>query len=160
MFPLSSARARRLSAIGLALILPLIAGCDGILDPSYNDEHDLDRARDRWYATSAYEYEVTVDRQCQCLYTGPIRMLVRGGVPVAAVDRYSGAPVSASVLRYYPSVEELFDLIDDALFGTSVNVDVSYDHSYGFPRVTYIDYDRFYTDDDMHFEVRELRLVR
>ena len=87
-------------------------------------------------------------------------MLVRGGVPVAAVDRYSGAPVSLSVLRYYPSVEELFDLIDDALFGSSSDVDVSYDHSYGFPRVTYIDYDRFYTDDDLRFELREFRVVR
>jgi len=158
MFRLSSHRALRLSA--LALIVPLLAGCDGILDPSYNDEHDLERARDRWYATSVYEYEVTVDRRCQCTYTGPILMLVRGGIPVAAVDRYSGAPVSSSVLRYYPSVEELFDLIDDALFGTSVDVNVSYDHSYGFPRVTYIDYDRFYTDDDLRFELREFRVLR
>lgn len=158
MFRLSSDRALRLSA--LALIVPLLASCDGILDPGYNDEHDLERARDRWYATSVYEYEVTVDRRCQCTYTGPIRMLVRGGVPVAAVDRYSGAPVSLSVLRYYPSVEELFDLIDDALFGSTSDVDVSYDHSYGFPRVTYIDYDRFYTDDDLRFELREFRVLR
>ena len=158
MFPLSFARARRV--VTLALILPILAGCEGIFDPSGNDEHNLERARDRWYATRVYEYEVTVDRRCECIYTGPIRMLVRNGVPVAAVDRHSGAPVPSSVLRYYPSVEELFDLIDDALFGTSVDVDVSYDHSYGFPRVTYIDYDRFYTDDDLHFEVRELRVVR
>jgi hypothetical protein len=37
-------------------------------------------------------------------------------------------------------------------------VDVSYDHSYGYPRVTYIDYDRFYTDDDITYELREFRL--
>lgn len=160
MFPVSSGLTRRLSACGLALILPFVAGCSGIFDPDYNDERDLERARDRWYASRAYEYEVTVDRRCECLYTGPIRMLVRGGIPIGAVDRYSGVPVPSNVLRYYPSVEELFDLIDEALYGTAVDVDASYDHSYGFPRVTSIDYDRFYTDDDMHFELREFRAVR
>lgn len=156
MFLISSKLARRLSL----LALPLVAACEGVFDPDYNEERDLERARDRWYASRVFEYEVTVDRRCECLYTGAIRMLVRDGVPVAAVDRYSGAPVPTSVLRYYPSVEELFDLIDDALFSHSNDVDVSYDHSYGFPRVTYIDYDRFYTDDDLRFEVRELRVIR
>jgi hypothetical protein len=160
MFPLSSPLTRRLSPLVAALALPLIAGCSGIFDPDSNEERDLERARDRWYAARAYEYEVTVDRRCECLYTGAIRMLVRDGVPVAAVDRYSGAPVPVTVLRYYPSVEELFDLIDDALYGRSNDVDVSYDHSYGYPRVTYIDYDQFYTDDDLHFDVRELRVIR
>ncbi|HEV8364899.1 MAG TPA: DUF6174 domain-containing protein [Gemmatimonadaceae bacterium] len=151
--------ARRLSSLALFLVLPLAVGCEGIFDPSHNDERDLERARDRWYATNAFQYEITVDRRCACQYTGPIRMLVRDGTPVAAVDRYSGAQVPLSVLRYYPSVEELFDLIDEAIFGRSVNnVDVSYDHSYGFPRVTYIDYDRFYTDDDITYELREFRL--
>lgn len=144
----------------LVLLVPLLTACSGVFDPDYNEERDFERARDRWYASGAYEYEVTVDRQCQCLYTGPIRMLVRGGVPIAAVDRYSGAPVSSSVLRYYPSVEELFDLIDDALYGRSNDVDVSYDHSYGYPRRTYIDYDSFYTDDDLHFELSEFRAIR
>ena len=159
MSRLLSVFARRISALGVFLVLPLAVACEGIFDPSYNDERDLDRARDRWYATNVYEYEVTVDRRCECQYTGPIRMLVRDGIPVAAVDRYSGAQVPLSVLRYYPSVEELFDLIDDALFGRQVNnVDVSYDHSYGYPRVTYIDYDRFYTDDDITYQLSEFRL--
>ena len=158
MSRLLSVFSRRLPSVALFLVLPLAAGCDGILDPSYNDERDLERARDRWFATNAYEYEITVDRRCECLYTGPIRMLVRGGKPVAAVDRYSGAQVPLSVLRYYPSVEELFDLIDDAVYGRSADVDVSYDNSYGFPRVTYIDYDRLYSDDDITYELREFRL--
>ena len=160
MFRLLSAITRRASIITLALILPLLAGCEGIFDPDYNEERDYERARDRWYSTRAIEYEVTVDRRCECLYTGPIRMLVRDGVPVAAVDRYSGAPVPLNVLRYYPSVEELFDLIDEAIYGRSHDIDVSYDASYGYPRVTYIDYDQFYTDDDLQFDVRELRVIR
>lgn len=150
--------ARRFSVRATLLLLPFSLGCDGIFDPTYNDERDLERARDRWYATNAYEYEVTVDRRCECTYTGPIRVLVRGGTPVAAVDRYTGAQVPLSVLRYYPSVEELFDLIDDAIYGRSADVNVSYDHSYGYPRVTRIDYDRFYTDDDITYEMREFRL--
>jgi hypothetical protein len=160
MFPRLSIRTPRLFTAALTFMVPLITGCSGIFDPEYNEERDLERARDRWYATAAYEYEVTVDRRCECLYTGPIRMLVRGGVPVAAVDRYSGAPVPLTVLRYYPSVEELFDLIDDAIYGRSNDVDVSYDNNYGYPRVTYIDYDQFYTDDDLHFDVREVRIIR
>lgn len=158
MSRLLSVFSRRMRCVAVSLVVPLTVGCDGIFDPSYNDERDLERARDRWFATNAYEYEVTVDRRCECLYTGPIRMLVRGGTPVAAVDRYSGAQVPLSVLRYYPSVEELFDLIDDAIYGRTANVDVSYDRTYGFPRVTYIDYDRFYTDDDITFELREIRI--
>lgn len=156
-FHLFSLKAPRWS---LMLLLPLASACSGIFDPDGNEERDYERARDRWYAANAYEYEVTVDRQCECLYTGPIRMLVRGGVPVAAVDRYTGANVPLSVLRYYPSVEELFDLIDEALYGRSNDVDVSYDASYGYPRRTYIDYDSFYTDDDLHFELREFRVLR
>ena len=45
-------------------------------------------------------------------------------------------------------------------FSSSSADDVSYDASYGFPRVTYIDYDQFYTDDDLQFDVRELRVIR
>ena len=158
MSRLLSVLVRRPTSLALFLVVPLALGCDGIFDPSYNDERDLERARDRWFATNAYEYEVTIDRRCECQYTGAIRMLVRAGTPVAAVDRYSWTQVPLSVLRYYPSVEELFDLIDDAIFGRSADVDVSYDHSFGYPRVTYIDYDRFYTDDDITFEIREFRI--
>jgi hypothetical protein len=158
MLRLSSAR--RFYPLVALLALPLTAGCRGIFDPDYNEERDYERSRDRWYSRNVFEYEVTVDRRCECLYTGPIRMLVRDGIPVSAVDRYSGFAVPASVLRYYPSVEELFDLIDDAIYGRSHDVDVSYDHSYGYPRVTYIDYEQFYTDDDIRFELRELRVLR
>jgi hypothetical protein len=160
MFRFASAAVRRLTAIVPLLAVPLFSGCEGIFDPDHNEERDLERSRDRWFARSVFEYEVTVDRRCECLYTGPIRMLVRDGVPVSAVDRHTGFPVPLTVLRYYPSVEELFDLIDDALYGRSHDVDVSYDHSYGFPRVTRIDYDQFYTDDDLQFDVRELRVLR
>ncbi|MGQ0641169.1 MAG: DUF6174 domain-containing protein [Gemmatimonadaceae bacterium] len=160
MFPLASTLARRLTSLAALFALPLLGGCEGIFDPDRNEEHDLERSRDRWYARNVFEYEVTVDRRCECLYTGPIRMLVRGGVPVSAVDRFTGFPVPLTVLRYYPSVEELFDLIDDAIYGRSHDVDVSYDHSYGFPRVTHIDYDQLYTDDDLRFDVRDLRVIR
>lgn len=153
MFPHSS----KLASL---LLLPLVAACSGIFEPDYNDEHSFERALDRWYATNAYEYEITVDRRCDCLYTGPIRMLVRNGSPVAAVDRYTGVSVPYSQLRYYPSVEELFDLIDEALYGSRTRVAVSYDNSYGYPRVASMDYDPRYGDDDLRFEMRELRLIR
>jgi hypothetical protein len=153
MFP----RSFKLTAL---LLLPLVAGCSGIFDPDYNDERSYERALDRWYAVNAYEYEITVDRRCDCLYRGPIRMLVRNGIPVAAVDRYTGVSIPYNQLRYYPSVEELFDLIDDALYGSRTRVAVSYDNSYGYPRTAHLDYDRYDSYEDVRFEMRELRLIR
>ncbi|MGQ0537916.1 MAG: DUF6174 domain-containing protein [Gemmatimonadaceae bacterium] len=151
----------RNSALAI-LFLAAITACDGIvgLDGLGHEQRNLERARDRWRAANVYEYEITVDRRCECLYTGAIRMLVRSGVPVAAVDRFSGFPVAGHVLRYYPSVEELFDLIDDALYGSADDVDVSYDGVYGYPRLTSIDYSRAYVDDELHFDMREFRRLR
>ena len=54
----------------------------------------------------------------------------------------------------YPTLTELFDLLEDAVERNASSISVDWDADYGFPVDIYIDYEENTADEELGYEVR------
>ena len=114
----------------------------------------LDGARARWRTAAAAEYEYGYHKFCECHRESPPETIVtvRNGSVVGVRHRPAGStsevPADDKNLRYYWTVEGLFDLIASAE-ERGVEVRAAYDGELGFPREVFIDYDAEFIGDEL-----------
>lgn len=94
----------------------------------------LANARARWAARGPDSYAVTITRSCECMpeASGSVRVTVRSKSVESRVYASSGAPVTAQYASAFPSIEELFVMIDEAI-RRGASVQVKYDPTLGYP---------------------------
>ena len=131
------------------------AGC-GVLEPGDEALERLERARALWHAAGIRDYRIRLERRCFCPpeSLGPALVSVRGSVYVTAVvyaDDWE--PMPEGYARWFPSVEGLFDIVEDALLRDAAVVDVTYDRDLGLPREIWIDYKASIADEEMGYVV-------
>ena len=97
-------------------------------------------------------------RSCECTpeMTGPVRVVVENGVVLARRYTATGATVAAALANAFPSVEGLFDFIEDAQRQNAFRLEVSYDAALGYPTLIAVDYDRTIADDEFTYTTIEL----
>jgi len=112
--------------------------------------------RARWSASGIVDYEYVFGRTCECTRetTRRMRVEVRGGSVAGATYRDTGEP--ATMANGYPTVEDLFDLIDDAIQRRAAGLTVSYDGPLGYPTEITIDYDLEVADDEITINASNL----
>ena len=117
-------------SLALFAILGLVVACKSTTTP----QGGLAAARARWAARGPDSYAVTVTRSCECLpeASGSVRVTVRSKSVESRVYTSSGAAVGAQYAPVFPSVEELFVMIDAAI-RRGANVQVKYDPTLGYP---------------------------
>ena len=140
---------RRLLTGSALVALALVASCGdatGVI-------RDLHVARMRWIARAPDAYEVTVHRGCFCpeSITNAVIVRVRGGVVESRRYAATGADVPANFAQAFPSVDEMFGIIDDARAQDADQIDATYDAAYGFPAQVFIDYSFGWADDESWF---------
>jgi len=141
----------------LLVALLLLAGmaCEAPTAPGERDS--LEAARARWRALGSQSYSYEVNRSCFCLLGGRrMTVTVQAGVVTAAEFQDSGAGVEAALLSYVPTVDDLFDLIEDALARNASYFSALYDPGYGYPTRIEIDYSSSTTDDELAISARDL----
>ena len=114
---------------------------------------DLVAARARWNANGVSDYDVTAQPQCFCRFTGPARIVVRGGVVVRGTLIATGQPLDSVSLSGYRSVERLFDVLEDAVRTHAHRIDASYNSQYGFPQHFFIDYSQMTADEEYGYQL-------
>lgn len=94
----------------------------------------LATARARWAARGPDSYAVTVTRSCECMpeASGSVRVTVKSNSVESRVYTSSGAAVTAQYASVFPSVEELFVMIDEAI-RRGADIQVKYDPTLGYP---------------------------
>lgn len=151
----SSPRSTRRASLGAALALALLGagGCTDPSGPGRGDALALARARARWrdHQLTAYSYDFR--RSCYCLETttAPVRLVVVGGdvTEVAALEAPEGWQVQPSLdPKYYPTVDELFAVVEEAIRARVAHLEVEYDETFGYPRRVEIDRGADYVDDE------------
>lgn len=142
----------------LPLALLVLAACDSATGPS--ERTTLAQARARWAAQGGENYTVELTRSCECILAGR-RMLVtvQNGSVASAEYFESGDPVAGAELSYVPTVEDLFDLIEDALAQPAAAFLATYDEQYGYPTRIEIDPSATTADDEVSWSVRDLVLL-
>jgi hypothetical protein len=118
-----------ITALFLVTLVTLVA-CKSTTTP----QGGLAAARARWAARGPASYAVTVTRSCECIpeASGSVRVTVRSKAVESRVYTSSGAAVTAQYASVFPSVEELFVMIDAAI-RRGADVQVKYDPTLGYP---------------------------
>lgn len=134
-----------------ALVVPLLAfaACDD--DPV--SPFGLFAAKARWERANIRSYEMTVVRLCgECPNSDPVRVTISGGVIVSRVSVVTNEPVVPQLAELFPDVPGLFAMVDDAI-DDAYDLHVTYDATYGFPRVISIDWLEDAVDDEVVYRV-------
>ena len=154
---LRSARA----LVGAFALLPALAACDGItgVDDLAREQSELDRNWDRFQRNAPLSYSYTVRISCNCTsdITRPVTVWVDRGSVEYLFYEDDGRAVPFSYASSFPSIEQLFDEIQNAIDDQADYIDVDYDFTYGYPTNVYIDYDRRVADEEISLTTRGLR---
>jgi hypothetical protein len=133
----------------LAAAAVTVGACDGPTAP----ERKLQAARLKWEHTRPAAYTYTVALYCFCPQegSGPVIVSVRDGVVESRTYVNSGAAVAPTYADYFPTIDGLFEVIEDARRQGAYAINVTYDPARGFPVVISIDYERATADDELTY---------
>lgn len=139
--------------LALALSVVVLAGCRSPAGPG----QVLVAARARWAETGIRDYSITVQRICECTpeQAGPVVVEVRDGVAVSRTYASSGAAVDAGAASRFPTIERLFEILDEAARNRTPRVDATYDSQLGYPTYVAVDPDRLVADDESIYSVTD-----
>ncbi len=138
-----------------ALLAPLLLACgSGPLAPA----HELERNLALWRAQAIDSY--TYDYQLHCFCGGPaiqpVTIEVREGEVVRVTSRDTGEPLDPEHLEDFPTVEELFETIRDALERDPFRFEAIYDPELGHPREVFVDFEEQVNDEERGFTAANL----
>ena len=145
---------------GRRLVIALLAltpvGCTDATGP---EQDALAAARARWAQTNASNYVFELQRSCFCApdFVRPVRIEVLGGIVNSAVYVDTEEPVSP--LTSVPTIDDLFDEIQDAMDRMAFSVIADYDADMGYPTSVSIDFIENAIDDEMAFIVSSFQLL-
>lgn len=151
---------RAFSGVGpLVLLLGLLpGGCgDTPTEPTLDDRPATRAAflsaRARWTSQRISSYEYSYRRLCFCVNTEPVRITVRAGVVSVVASATTGAPLS---LAGYPTVDDLFAQLQQALDQDAHEIQATYDPVLGYPLTFYIDLNARSIDEEQRIEAGDL----
>ena len=159
--PVARAVARRAFGAFIVSLSALIAGC-GIVDGDGDTwEEELALARQLWRDAGLTDYSYRVRQLCFCGYGGAIIAVeVRGGVVVAATDLDTGEAVPLSQFPWAaPSVEDLFQRIEEIIEGGPAEFAATYDPLLGYPRSVTSDPIANAIDDEWGVEASDVEVA-
>jgi hypothetical protein len=115
---------------------------------------DLAAGRNAWRAAKLVDYEYGYRKYCACHPDSPPETVVtvHGGEVVAVRHRPVGSATEVQAearnLKYYWTIDELFELIESAQ-RRGAHVRATYDPQRGFPTEIHIDYDENAIGDEL-----------
>jgi hypothetical protein len=149
---------------GLALLLvAMLSGC--VVFTGSGDEtgvqRELSRARQMWSANRSTDYEYVLRRDCFCPLGGiPVRVTVRSSAVVSAIDETTGTEISDELRPGYPTVEGLFDTLQNAIDLHADRIVATYDPQLGVPSSFSIDYLTDAIDEELGYRVSAFAALR
>ena len=143
----------------LVALLPLMlrAGC-ALFGEDDDDLSEVEQQRRQWerLGIDAYEYDLTI--LCFCAHIDPVRVHVRADTVFSAILVETGEPVEEPYRTR--TVNELFDIIEDAVAQEADRLDVEYDEAFGYPARIDVDYRFTIADEERTFVAENLRPLR
>ena len=134
----------------------LLSGCGGLTPPE-GSLAELEQAEARWQATRPLTYRFGIRRDCFCgdEARGPARVTVSGASVTERRYIDTGGLVPAQYEDLFPTVDELFDVLREAIENDAHQITVMYDPGTGVPIELFIDYSLNIADEELGFTVVE-----
>lgn len=148
---------RRLAPRARPVLIALAVAALGCSDPLGPQENRLAEARAAWSLGAPAGYEFEFQRLCFCGpdTTRPVRIEVRFGEVTAVTVVETGETLADP--SSFPTIEDLFDEVEDAIRRDAFSLDVQYDDDLGYPIEVTIDFDEQAQDEEMAFRVSAFR---
>lgn len=129
---------------------------------------ELQANRELWEQQDLDDYRFHIQIGCFCppYFVQPSTVVVRTDTVNAVLDPStgephttptSGQPLTARQRSSFPTMDELFDQIEDALHNDADELEVQYDADRGFIRQASIDPAKCASDDDVTYKVSNLQ---
>ena len=135
---------RRFLRRAAILALVLASGCieNRLTTPS----GQLQTAWSKWALTHPASYQMTYQKLCFCGETRAVIIVFRNGAIESAKYLDTGATAPTAGL---PSVDDVFNIINDAVSRNAATINASYDATLGYPVSVFIDYFANAADDEL-----------
>ncbi len=114
--------------------------------------------RERWAGQRILDYQLTLSRSCFCSPEGAglVVLTVLEGEPAEWQYFLSGDPIAPEWRAFFPTVEGLFDFVEDAIDRGAESIEVRYDEDLGLPTTIRVDYRLAAVDEEIAYEVEKL----
>lgn len=145
----------RIVTLALALSLVAAGGCAD-LGPGGDDlAGEIAENRRKWEAAAPQSYVFDLERLCFCgeEARGPVRIRVTSGVPTAWAYVQGGGEVAADLRPFFPGVEGLFDVLEEAVRENAHQIQVTWDPQTGAPLDLWIDYRVEVADEEQGYRI-------
>lgn len=131
------------------LLLPTTIAACGILGPNLDSE--LDRQRHEWDALGRNSYSLVYRRVCFCPLPSPnaVKIVVFEDLVVSVSSASTGEDVDGIKDGVWPTIDELFDFVEQAIDEDADELIVAYDQEFFFPTLISIDWIRMAIDDEI-----------
>lgn len=140
----------RFFTIGLVSLMLLVA-CNPLAPLSAK----LKTQKQAWQAEAIGSYELELQRICFCgpELTEVVKLTVSAGEIGAVVYRDTGEAVAEVNRQYFPDIDGLFGVLEDAIVRGAHSIEVSWDENDAFPKEISIDYVENAADEELGFNV-------
>ncbi len=137
------------------MLLPLLlwAACDSEQDERLDRLH---ASRSVWLDAALPDYEFTWQRMCFCPLLPPVRVLVDGNAIVRVADAETSAPLPADRHDDFPTIDALFDELEELIRRDPHRLEVTYDPELGYPSSVSVDIDERIADEEFSYTVTDL----
>ncbi len=142
----------------LAVAALVLAGCSDSTGP-VPDELALNVRKWEKRGPPSYSYDYQAICYCIDSVLRPVRISVTGGAVSQVVFRDTQEMVAAEGLDGYPTVEDLFQVIRDAIARDAHSIEVRYDPLFGYPTEASIDYQENIADEEFGFRASDLTAI-
>lgn len=144
---------RRLPALSLMVAALAVTACDAGGPESRRILLDQLAAQEAvWGETGSASYMLEMTRDCVCADDAnrwQVSLDVVDDEVVSGVHVFTGEALTTEELALQYTVEDLFDVVRDALNRGVASVTISYNNDYGFVEQLYVDYDARISSDDV-----------
>mmetsp|Transcript_24452 Transcript_24452/g.34456 ORF Transcript_24452/g.34456 Transcript_24452/m.34456 type:complete len:491 (+) Transcript_24452:133-1605(+) len=119
----------------------------------------LDTQKSVWASNNLMTYEFEYKKECRCLEEirrPKVISVVDNEIESAVYSDDVGGEVSENIISLCPTIDELFNTIQDAIDGESDEIEVTYNTPYGYPESIYIDPSTGAADDETSLTIGPL----
>jgi len=140
----------------------LIASIQGSVEPTQPEvdfaqlQNNLDAARTLWNSKKLSTYSLIQTRSCFCMedYTRAMMYNVVNGIINTWSLVYADDDTKVTIETQLNTVEQAFDMIQEAIDSKVANLTVQYDWLFGYPTSIAIDRDFMIADEEMYYSFK------
>ncbi|HET6363400.1 MAG TPA: DUF6174 domain-containing protein [Gemmatimonadota bacterium] len=112
----------------------------------------------KWAGQRIDDYQLTFSRTCFCAPEGAglVVLTVLAGEPVEWLYFVSGDPIGPEWQAVFPTIDGLFDFLDDAIDRGAEEIEIAFDPDFGLPTTVRVDYRLAAADEEIGYEVEKL----